>query len=98
MEFPFVPAIHKGKWGLFGPSKVFSDPDWQMFGFPTLDPSLRRDAASKLGLQKHPYSWELVDLLTKSPPATDSQACEWFEVLSRRIKGLSNDSRDKCIY
>lgn len=97
-EIAFVPAIHKGERKLFGPWKVFSNPDWQLFGLPILDPSLRRDAVSKLGIKEHPLSWELVALLTESPPATELQACEWFKILSRRIQGLCNDSCDKYMY
>ena len=98
MEFRFVPAIYEGEKKLLGPSMVYSNPDWQLLGFPILDPSLRRDAASKLRIKEHPLSRELVDFLAQSPPANETQACEWFEVLSRRIQGSCNGSCDKCIY
>ena len=86
----FVPAIHNGEKKLAKPLEVFSNPDWQTFGFLVLDPTLRKDAANKLKIREHPPTKQLVRLLETSPPVTKDQACEWFEILSRRIPGLSN--------
>ena len=91
----FVPAIHKGEKKLAKPLEVFSNPDWQSFGFPILDPTLRQDAANKLKIQEHPPTNQLVRLLETSPPPTKDQACEWFGILSRRISGPWNVRSDE---
>ena len=88
----FVPAIHRGEKKLVKPLEVFSNPDWQLLGFPILDPALRQDAANKLKIKEHPPTNQLVRLLEESPPTTEAQAREWFGVLSRRISGLCNAS------
>jgi len=93
----FVPATHKGKKKLAKPLEVFSNSDWQLLGFPVLDPALRQDAVNKLRIKEHPPTDQLVRLLEASPPATESQAREWFGVLSRRILGLCNSQSDKCV-
>ena len=84
----FIPATHKGEKKLAKPFEVFSNPDWQTFGFPVLDPTLRQDAASKLKIREHPPTNQVVRLLERSPPVTQDQACEWFGILSRHIPGL----------
>lgn len=86
----FVPAIHRGEKKLAKPLEVFSNPDWQLLGFPVLNPTLRQDAVSKLKIKEHPPTDQLVRLLETSPPATEAQAREWFGVLSRRISGVCN--------
>lgn len=93
----FVPAIHKGQKELVKPLGVFSNPDWQLLGFPILDPSLRDDAADKLQIKEHPPTNQLVLLLKESPPTTEAQAGKWFEVLSRRIPGLCNLQSDEYV-
>ena len=84
----FVPAIQKGEKKLVKPLEVFSNPEWQSLGFPVLDPALRQDAVNKLKIKQHPPTNQLVRLLETSPPNTETQAREWFGVLSRRISGL----------
>ncbi|KAF9653296.1 hypothetical protein BDM02DRAFT_3177637 [Thelephora ganbajun] len=81
----FVPAIHKGERTLAKPLEVFSNPDWQWFGFPVLDPTLRRDAANKLDIRKNPPADQLVRHLELSPPTTEAQARGLFGFLSRYI-------------
>ncbi|KAF9644423.1 hypothetical protein BDM02DRAFT_3272450 [Thelephora ganbajun] len=81
----FVPAIHKGDKKLAKPLEVFSNPDWQLLGFPVLDPTLRQDAVNKLKIKEHPPTNHLVRFLEASPPTTEAQAREWFGVLSRRV-------------
>ena len=93
----FVPAIHRGERKLAKPPEVFSNPDWESLGFPVLDPTLRQDAVSKLKIKEHPPTNQLVRLLEASPPATEAQAREWFEVLSRRISGLPNTQSDEYV-
>ena len=70
------------------PLEVFSNIEWQSLGFPVLDPALRQDAINKLKLKQQPPTNRLVRLLETSPPTTETQACEWFGVLSRRMSGL----------
>jgi hypothetical protein len=51
------------------------------------DPSLRDGAASKLKLNNHPPTSELVTLLTKRSLEDEATARQWFEVLSGRVPG-----------
>ena len=88
----FVPAIHGGEKKLVKPPEVFSNFEWQSLGFPILDPALRQDAIDKLKIKQHPSTDQLVRLLETSPPTTETQAREWFGVLSRRISGLCRSS------
>ena len=93
----FIPAIHRGEKKLVKPLEVFSNLDWQLLGFPILDPSLtrRQDAITRLKIVEHPPTNDLVHLLETSPPTTKDQACEWFGILSRRISGLCDVWLDK---
>jgi len=93
----FVPATHEGKKKLVRPLEVFSNSDWQLLGFPVLDPTLRQDAVNKLRIKEHPPTDQLVRLLEASPPTTESQAREWFGVLSDRILGLCNAQSGGCV-
>ena len=83
-----IPAIQKGQKTLAKPLEVFSNPIWQSFGFPVLDPSLRQGAAKKLFIREHPHTYQLVSLLKDTPPTTEAQAHEWFGILSCQIPGL----------
>ena len=95
---PFVPAIRRGEKKLAKPLEVFSNPDWQSFGFPVLDPDLRRDAVNILQIQEHPSTDQLLDRLKESPPTAEDQAREWFEILSRRVPGQYHAQSDECLY
>jgi hypothetical protein len=52
-----------------------------------VDPLLRDVAESKLKLNNHPPTSEIVALLERSPPGDDTTARQWFEVLSGRVPG-----------
>jgi Protein of unknown function (DUF3684) len=52
-----------------------------------VDPTLQDGVASKLKLNKHPPTSELVNLLKRSPPADEATARQWFQVLSGRVSG-----------
>ena len=52
-----------------------------------VDPLLPDGAASKLKLNSHPPSSEIVALLERSPPRDETTARQWFEVLSGRVPG-----------
>ena len=52
-----------------------------------MDPTLQGGAASKLKLNKHPPTSELVTLLKRSPPKDKATARQWFQALSGRISG-----------
>jgi len=93
----FVPAVHRGEKRLAKPLEVFSNPDWQLLGFPILDPDLRQDAVNKLKIKEHPPTNQLVRLLETSPPAAGAQAREWFGVLSRRISGTCNTQYEEFL-
>lgn len=84
----FVPAIQEGKKKLVKPLEVFSNHDWQLLGFPVLDPTLGHDAVNILQIKEHPPVEQLVHCLKKCPPSNEVQAREWFKILSRRISGL----------
>lgn len=88
----FVPAIHRGEKKLAKPLEVFSNPDWQAFGFPILDPTLGQDAVAvnRLGIKEHPPADQLVSRLEETPPSIEAEARDWFGVLSRHISGLCN--------
>ena len=48
---------------------------------------LQDGAASKLKLNKHPPTSELVTLLNKCPLGDEATARQWFQVLSDRVSG-----------
>ena len=52
-----------------------------------MDPSLPDGVASKLKLNHHPPTSELVTLLQRRPPGGEAMARQWFEVLSGRVPG-----------
>ena len=56
-----------------------------------VDPLLRDVAASKLKLNIHPPTSEIVALLERSPPTDDTTARQWFEVLSGRVPGTVSE-------
>lgn len=75
--------------------QVYASSEWTSLGFPTVDPSLKADALTKLKIREHPPTAELVNLLQKTPPANDAIAREWFAVLAGRIAGsfMTRDPR-----
>ena len=97
-DVAFVPAVCRDEKKLEKPLEVFSNPDWQPFGFPVLDPALRQDAVNVLQIQEHPPTDQLICRLEESPPAAEDQAREWFAILSRRIPGLYYARSDECVY
>ena len=52
-----------------------------------MDPLLPDGAASKLKLNNHPPTSELVNLLERRPPRDVATARQWFDVLSGRVPG-----------
>jgi hypothetical protein len=52
-----------------------------------VDSTLQDVAASKLKLNKHPPTSELVTLLKRSPPGDEATARLWFQALSGRVSG-----------
>lgn len=88
----FVPAVHKGEKKLVKPLEVFSNPDWQLLGFSILDPVLvrRNEVIGRLRIKAHPPAEDLLHLLGASPPTTEDQARQWFEILFHRLPGLCN--------
>jgi hypothetical protein len=66
---------------------VYADAEWAALGFPVVDPTLQDGAASKLKLNSHPPTSELVALLKRSPPGDETTARLWFQVLSGRVSG-----------
>lgn len=94
----FVPAVHQGEKKLAKPLEVFSSPDWQLLGFPILDPALGGEAAYKLKVKEHPQTSQLVNLLKASPPITYAQASDWFGLLSRRTPGLCSVYFSECMH
>jgi hypothetical protein len=53
-----------------------------------VDPTLQDGAASKLKLNKHPPTSELVTLLKRSPPGDEAIARQWFQALSSCVSGI----------
>jgi hypothetical protein len=66
---------------------VYADAEWAALGFTIVDPTLQDGAASKLKLNKHPPTSELVALLKRSPPGDEATARQWFQALSSRVSG-----------
>jgi hypothetical protein len=52
-----------------------------------VDPTLQDGAASKLKLNNHPPTSQLVTLLKSSPPGDEATARQWFQALSGRVSG-----------
>jgi len=94
----FIPAFQKGEKKLARRSDVFSNPDWQLLGFSILDPSLRKDAARKLGVRDCPTTTQLVSILIESPPTTKAQAHEWFGILSHQVPGVYSFQYNRYIH
>src|SRR6266404_4275859 len=67
--------------------QLYGSPEWAVLGFLVVDPLLGNGAASKLKLNSHPPTSEIVALLERSPPRDEAMARQWFEVLSGRVPG-----------
>jgi len=67
--------------------QLYASPEWAALGFAVVDPSLPDGVASKLKLNHHPPTLELVTLLQRRPPGDEATARQWFEVLSGRVPG-----------
>jgi hypothetical protein len=52
-----------------------------------VDPELPDGTATKLKLNNHPPTSDLVTLLEKFPPQDEAIARQWFEILSGRVPG-----------
>jgi hypothetical protein len=72
--------------------QLYASPEWAALGFLVVDPLLRDGAASKLKLNTHPPTSEIVALLERSPPRDETTARQWFEVLSGRVPGIVSQS------
>ncbi|KAI0252773.1 hypothetical protein BJV78DRAFT_1198868 [Lactifluus subvellereus] len=83
-DLAFVPAVRGSEKLLSKPFELYAAPEWAALGFPVVDPLLHDGTASKLKLQSHPPTSELVTLLERSPPGDEATARQWFEVLSGR--------------
>ncbi|KAK7445396.1 hypothetical protein VKT23_014813 [Stygiomarasmius scandens] len=81
----FIPALKDGKPYLGTPDEVYSNPEWNAFGFAVLASSIVKDVALKLRIREHPPSNMLVEYLRKTPPKDVPEARKWFEVLAGRI-------------
>ncbi|KAI0299353.1 hypothetical protein B0F90DRAFT_1810632 [Multifurca ochricompacta] len=88
-DLAFVPAVRGSEEMLAKPFELYSGSEWAALGFSVVNPSLHQGAASKLKLNDHPPTSELVILLEKSPPGDEAMARQWFEVLSGRVPDFS---------
>ena len=70
--------------------QLYASPEWAALGFLVVDPLLRDGAESKLKLNSHPPTSEIVALLERSPPRDETIARQWFEVLSGRVPGTAS--------
>ncbi|KAH9039973.1 hypothetical protein EDB84DRAFT_1476646 [Lactarius hengduanensis] len=88
-DLAFVPAVRGSEKVLARPFELYANPEWAALGFPVVDPLLPAGAASKLKLNNHPPTSEIVTLLERSPPRDEATARQWFEVLSGRVPDFS---------
>lgn len=85
----FVPAVRGSEKVLAKPFELYASPEWAALGFLVVDPLLQDGAASKLKLNNHPPTSEVVALLERSPPRDETTARQWFEVISGRVPEFS---------
>ncbi|KAH9171880.1 hypothetical protein EDB89DRAFT_2070434 [Lactarius sanguifluus] len=88
-DLAFVPAVRGSEKVLARPFELYASPEWAALGFPVVDPLLPAGAASKLKLNSHPPTSEIVARLERSPPRDEATARQWFEVLSGRVPEFS---------
>ncbi|KAN0125288.1 Protein of unknown function (DUF3684) domain containing protein [Lactarius tabidus] len=89
-DLAFVPALRGSEKVLAKPFELYASPEWAALGFLVIDPLIRDIAVSKLKLNSHPPTSEILALLERSPPSDDSTARQWFEVLSGRVPEFSS--------
>ncbi|KAF8497439.1 hypothetical protein F5888DRAFT_1634399 [Russula emetica] len=88
-DLAFIPAILGSEKVLAKPFELCTDAKWAALGFTIVDPTLRSCAESKLKLNKHPPTSELVTLLKISPPEDEATARQWFQALSGCVLDFS---------
>ncbi|KAH9014859.1 hypothetical protein EDB84DRAFT_1590279 [Lactarius hengduanensis] len=88
-DLAFVPAVRGSEKLLAKPFELYASPEWATLGFLVVDPLLQDGAASKLKLNSHPPTPEIVTLLEGSPPIDETKARQWFEVLSDFVPEFS---------
>ncbi|KAL0956086.1 hypothetical protein HGRIS_002254 [Hohenbuehelia grisea] len=84
----FIPASNGKVSCLNTPRDVVSEATWAPLGFFVL-PEVYRQHASKLKIERHPGTGQLVQLLKTSPP-TEEQARQWFPLLATRVSDFSS--------
>ncbi|KAG7446407.1 uncharacterized protein BT62DRAFT_986911 [Guyanagaster necrorhizus] len=84
-QVAFIPAVRDSKVCLGTPGEVFASSDWAAFGFLVTPPTLSREIVAKLKVPQHPPSELIVSFLLNNVPRDESQAKQWFEILSGRI-------------
>ncbi|KAH9177932.1 hypothetical protein EDB89DRAFT_2111997 [Lactarius sanguifluus] len=88
-DLAFVPAVRGSEKLLAKPFELYASPEWATLGFLVVDPLLQDGTASKLKLNSHPPTSEIVTLLEGSPPIDETTARQWFEVLSDFVPEFS---------
>ena len=68
------------------PFQVFLDTRWKALGFSVIPDSYRKAPVSELGVQKHPPTSMLIQLLETTPPTNEDTARQWFESLFECIQ------------
>ena len=63
------------------PLQVFLDIRWKALGFSVIQDSYRKAPVTELGVQQHPPTSMLIQLLETTPPSNEVMARQWFESL-----------------
>lgn len=64
---------------------------WKALGFSVVQDNYRKALVTELGIQQHPPTSRLLQLLETTPPSNDDAARQWFESLLECIPS-------KCLY
>jgi hypothetical protein len=63
------------------PFQVFLGTRWKALGFSVIQDSYRKAPVTELGVQQHPPTSTLIQLLKTTPPNNKETARQWFESL-----------------
>jgi hypothetical protein len=61
--------------------QVFLGTRWKALGFSVIQDSYRKAPVTELGVQQHPPTSTLIQLLETTPPTNEETARQWFESL-----------------
>ena len=68
------------------PFQVFLGIQWKALGFSVMQDNYRKAPVTELGVQQHPPTSTLIQLLETTPPSNEETARQWFESLFECIQ------------